>query len=170
GLQQRRSRPRHLIAMIPCAHSLLRPPSTEAELHQRRTFSACCAAPNGVPGSANRTRAGMTPQEALQLFEPRFSDPNRKPPCGPEEHPRHLPLLKKYGIPWIVDLHCHFFPEVIQKLIWRWFDQVGWQIAYRTGPIERVSELRRNGIHYYTTLLYAHKPDMADGLNEWIFR
>lgn len=155
--------------MTPCIHSLLEQARTRARASRQgdeRTFDSCSAL---QPVSA-AIEAGLSPEEALSKFTPRYRDEHNRPLIGFEEQPGHLSALVKYDIPFIIDMHCHFFPPVVQKLIWRWFDKVGWPVAYRGNPTERVSELRRNGIHYFTTLLYAHRPDMAEGLNEWIAR
>jgi hypothetical protein len=71
----------------------------------------------------------------------------------------HIPLMEKYSIPYIADIHTHFFPEVIMKLIWKWFDKVNWEISYRKNELERVEILKKNKVKLYTTLNYAHKKD-----------
>lgn len=85
------------------------------------------------------------------------------------QSPTHLGVLKEYEIPYIVDIHAHFFPEVVMKLIWRWFDSAKWGIQYRFSEVERLSFLGLNQIQYFTTLNYAHKANMAHWLNDWTF-
>ncbi|EKR16816.1 hypothetical protein LEP1GSC019_2651 [Leptospira interrogans serovar Pyrogenes str. 2006006960] len=34
--------------------------------------------------------------------------------------------MEKYGIPFLIDIHTHFFPEYVMKQIWKWFDGVHW--------------------------------------------
>ncbi|HMV45908.1 MAG TPA: amidohydrolase family protein [Leptospiraceae bacterium] len=85
------------------------------------------------------------------------------------EYPSHLELLEKYDIPYIIDIHSHFFPEIVMKLIWRWFDSVQWGIAYRYSVDRCIEYLKRNRVYFYTTLNYAHKSNMAEWLNDWIF-
>jgi hypothetical protein len=82
----------------------------------------------------------------------------------------HIPLMEQFSIPFIADIHTHFFPEVVMKLIWKWFDKVNWEIAYRKNDLERVEILKKNKVKLYTTLNYAHKKDMADSLNLWVFQ
>lgn len=91
------------------------------------------------------------------------------PPILDEENPPHIPLLERYQIPYIVDIHTHFFPEIVMKLIWRWFDSVNWAIAYREIEDRRLQSLKRNKIYSFTTLNYAHKKEMAAWLNDWTF-
>lgn len=83
--------------------------------------------------------------------------------------PSHLKLLEKYNIPFLFDIHAHFFPDLIMKLIWKWFDSANWAILYRFSEELRLDYLKKNKIYYFTTLNYAHKKDMATGLNDWIF-
>lgn len=83
--------------------------------------------------------------------------------------PSHLELLEEYDIPYIIDIHSHFFLEVVMKLIWKWFDSVKWGISYRLNAEESLEFLDKNQIRFYTTLNYAHKPKMAEWLNEWTY-
>lgn len=97
--------------------------------------------------------------------------PDKLPPLVEEEgEPSHIHLLEKYNIPYIVDIHSHFFPEIVMRLIWKWFDAVNWDIAYRFSEDKRVEYLYKNKIQKFTTLNYAHKPDMAAWLNQWVFQ
>lgn len=81
----------------------------------------------------------------------------------------HVELLKKFQIPFIADIHTHFFPEMIMKLIWKWFDRVNWEIAYRESDLDRINILNKNKVRYFTTLNYAHKKNMAASLNLWVY-
>lgn len=91
------------------------------------------------------------------------------PPILDSETPDHLDRIRNLGIPYIFDIHTHFFPETVMKLIWRWFDNVNWAIGYRLPEAERVERLHHNGIKRFTTLNYAHKADMASSLNDWTY-
>jgi predicted TIM-barrel fold metal-dependent hydrolase len=77
------------------------------------------------------------------------------------------------GLPGIVDVHTHFMPKPVMDKVWQYFDAVGpligreWPIAYRTDESERVETLRRFGVLAFTSLVYAHKPQMAAWLNQW---
>ena len=90
------------------------------------------------------------------------------PSC--EDNVTHIALLEKYNIPYIFDIHCHFFPEAVMRAIWKWFDKVDWFITYRMSAEKRMDALKRNRVEKFTTLNYAHKPGMAEGLNEWVFQ
>ena len=77
------------------------------------------------------------------------------------------------GLPGLADLHTHFLPERMQRRVWAHFDEAGpligraWPIHYRD-PIEtRVKTLQDLGVRAYTALAYAHRPGMADDLNDW---
>lgn len=91
------------------------------------------------------------------------------PPILDSESPDHLGRIRDLGIPYIFDIHTHFFPETVMKLIWRWFDNVNWAIGYRLPEKERVERLHHNGIKRFTTLNYAHKVGMASSLNDWTY-
>jgi len=98
-----------------------------------------------------------------------WRDDQNIPALDDAKTPEHLALLKKYKIPFIADIHCHFFPEHTFKLIWRYFDANLWPIAYRQTLSERLKSLRKNQIIYFTTLNYAHKTGMAEELNQWVY-
>lgn len=86
-----------------------------------------------------------------------------------EKDPSHIDLLEQYNIPFIFDIHTHFFPEYIMRLIWKWFDKVQWDIAYRFSTEKRLEELKKNRVSYFTSLNYAHRPNMAEMLNLWVY-
>lgn len=77
------------------------------------------------------------------------------------------------GLPGIVDVHTHFMPKRVMDKVWAYFDNVGpltgrqWPIAYRVEEAERVEMLRQFGVSRFTSLVYAHKPNMAAWLNDW---
>ncbi|EMO53532.1 amidohydrolase family protein [Leptospira noguchii] len=98
-----------------------------------------------------------------------WKDPKCLPPLRDDQSPEHIPLLEKYGIPFLIDIHTHFFPEYVMKQIWKWFDGVHWEIAYRETETKRLEILNRNRIFHFTTLNYAHKEKMAEGLNRWVY-
>lgn len=77
------------------------------------------------------------------------------------------------GLPGIFDVHVHFMhPRVLAK-VWAYFDAAGpklgrrWPVAYRGTDDERVAHLRAMGVRRFSSLSYAHKPGIADFLNEW---
>lgn len=92
------------------------------------------------------------------------------PPVSDEEVPHYLHAL---GLPGITDLHVHFMPDRVQQKVWGYFDrlpemgQPSWPIAYRYSDEHRVDILRRIGVKAFSTLNYAHRPGMAQLLNEY---
>lgn len=78
-----------------------------------------------------------------------------------------------HGIPGIVDVHTHFMPKQVMDKVWQYFDSAGpltgraWPIEYRFAEEERLALLRAFGVHRFTSLLYPHKPGMAQWLNGW---
>jgi predicted TIM-barrel fold metal-dependent hydrolase len=77
------------------------------------------------------------------------------------------------GLPGLADVHTHFLPERMQRRVWAHFDEAGpligrpWPITYRQTAGERVEILRKLGVRSFTSLAYAHRPAMAESLNDW---
>ena len=77
------------------------------------------------------------------------------------------------GLPGLVDVHTHFMPKRVMDKVWQYFDAAGplvgrtWPITYRTDEALRLETLRGFGVRAFTSLVYAHKPDMAAWLNRW---
>lgn len=77
------------------------------------------------------------------------------------------------GLPGLFDVHVHFLPPQVQAKVWAQFDDAGpligrlWPITYRGSEQERVAQLRSLGVRRFSALSYAHKPGMAEWLNEW---
>jgi len=82
-------------------------------------------------------------------------------------------LLDRIGLDAIVDVHTHFMPKRVMDKVWAYFDGIGpqtgrqWPIEYRTDEAQRVQRLRQFGVTTFTSLVYPHKPDMAEWLNSW---
>ncbi|KAA1400494.1 amidohydrolase [Aeromicrobium ginsengisoli] len=80
---------------------------------------------------------------------------------------------EKLGIPGIVDVHTHFMPPAILAKVWAYFDSAGpllgraWPVTYRGSDEERVAQLRAMGVKRFSALSYAHKPGVAEFMNEW---
>ena len=80
---------------------------------------------------------------------------------------------EQLGLPGLFDVHVHFLPPNIQRAVWAVFDNAGpkigreWPIRYRQSHEERVELLRAMGVRRFSTLPYAHKPDVATYLNDW---
>jgi uncharacterized protein len=75
-----------------------------------------------------------------------------------------------------IDIHTHFFPPNLFKAIWNYFEipgddgnPRGWEIHYKLGNEQLVSLLKELNILHYTTLNYAHKEGISEGLNEWTY-
>ena len=71
------------------------------------------------------------------------------------------------GLPGLIDVHVHFYPQRMIEKVWAYFDNVFWHITYRGSDAERVAQLAALGVRAYPALSYAHKPGMAAELNEW---
>ncbi|MBY6678356.1 amidohydrolase [Rhodococcus sp. BP-332] len=73
----------------------------------------------------------------------------------------------------LVDVHTHFMPHSVLAKVWNYFDSVddrlgtAWPIEYRVDEDERTDLLRRYRVGTFTSLLYPHKPGMAEWLNGW---
>ncbi|WP_254716404.1 amidohydrolase family protein [Actinomadura sp. WMMB 499] len=77
------------------------------------------------------------------------------------------------GLPGLIDVHTHFMPPRLMSAVWEYFDGAGpligteWPIRYRDPEDERIAFLRRHGVRAFTSLLYPHRPGMAESLNAW---
>jgi predicted TIM-barrel fold metal-dependent hydrolase len=71
------------------------------------------------------------------------------------------------GIPGLIDIHVHFYPQRMLEKVWRYFDNAFWPVIYRGTDEERVAQLAGMGVLAYPALSYAHKPGMAQDLNAW---
>lgn len=77
------------------------------------------------------------------------------------------------GIPGLADLHTHFLPPRVMAKVRAQFDAAGpligrpWPLHYRDADEVLVDTLRSYGVRRFTALPYAHKPDMAEFLNDW---
>ena len=77
------------------------------------------------------------------------------------------------GIPGLQDLHTHFLPPRVMAKVRAQFDSAGpligrpWPLHYRDEDDALVEVLRSLGVRRFTALPYAHKPGMAEFLNDW---
>ena len=77
------------------------------------------------------------------------------------------------GLPGLVDLHTHFLPPRVMAKVRAQFDAAGpligrpWPLHYRDADDVLVETLRSLGVRRFTALPYAHKPEMAEFLNDW---
>ncbi|KRE38387.1 amidohydrolase [Janibacter sp. Soil728] len=76
-------------------------------------------------------------------------------------------------LPEIIDIHTHFMPQRVLDKVWAYFDSAGpllgraWPITYREDEGGRLAALRALGVRAFTSLNYAHRPGMAQWLNDW---
>src|SRR5256885_4805685 len=68
---------------------------------------------------------------------------------------------RKLGVPGLVDVHVHFYPERMLRKVWRYFDGGGWPIGYRWPDEARVAPLAPLGVPAYPAPSYAPPPRMA---------
>lgn len=80
---------------------------------------------------------------------------------------------RSLGLTGLFDVHVHFLPPRVMAKVWAQFDSAGpkigrpWPITYRGSDAERVARLRALGVRRFSALPYAHKPGMAEWLNDW---
>ncbi len=70
----------------------------------------------------------------------------------------------------MIDIHVHYFPRPLFEAVWRVFEGPDgyWPIRYKLDGAAFVDQLRSEGVERFTTLVYAHKPGVADGLNAFV--
>jgi hypothetical protein len=92
----------------------------------------------------------------------------------PPAHDGAVPAYwRSLGLPGLIDLHVHFMPRRVMDKVWAYFDTGGpltggpWPIEYRVEESERLARLRALGVLAFPSLVYPHKPDMAEWLNGW---
>ncbi|KRF19429.1 amidohydrolase [Nocardioides sp. Soil797] len=90
-----------------------------------------------------------------------------------EERARLETTLTRLGIPGLFDVHTHFLPPRVMSKVRAVFDSAGpligrpWPLHYRDDDEVLVETLRSLGVRRFSALAYAHKPDMAEFLNDW---
>ena len=73
----------------------------------------------------------------------------------------------------LFDVHTHFLPPRVRAKVLEQFDTAGpligaeWPVRYRGTDEELVQTLRGLGVERFSALAYAHRPDMAEWLNDW---
>ncbi|MCA9624028.1 MAG: amidohydrolase family protein, partial [Myxococcales bacterium] len=112
---------------------------------------ACASAgtPSGQAASPASSTAGY-----LATPLPAIADPER---CA-------LPA----GLPPVVDAHVHLFPPRLNEALWRWFDTWAWPVRYRLHAEEVIGFLEARGVERMVALHYAHKPGIAESLNDFV--
>jgi hypothetical protein len=82
-------------------------------------------------------------------------------------------FARELGLPGLFDAHTHFLPPRVMAKVRHQFDSAGpligrpWPLEYRGEDEELVATLRGFGVRRFSSLSYAHKPDMAEFLNDW---
>lgn len=82
-------------------------------------------------------------------------------------------FARALGLPGLVDLHTHFLPPRVMAKVRAQFDAAGpligrpWPLHYRDSDEVLVEVLPSFGVRRFTALPYAHRPDMAEFLNDW---
>jgi uncharacterized protein len=77
------------------------------------------------------------------------------------------------GLPGLFDAHTHFLPPRVMAKVRHEFDSAGpligsaWPLEYRGTDDELVATLRGFGVRRFSALPYAHRPGMAEFLNDW---
>jgi predicted TIM-barrel fold metal-dependent hydrolase len=79
------------------------------------------------------------------------------------------------GLPGLFDVHTHFLPPRVMAKVREQFDTAGpligrpWPLHYRGDDDDLVETLRGFGVRRFSALSYAHRPGMAEFLNDWAF-
>jgi uncharacterized protein len=68
----------------------------------------------------------------------------------------------------VFDAHVHLFPGRLSQAIWSWFDVHAWPVRYRLDAEASIEFLIQRGVKRFAGLVYAHKPGIARGLNQFL--
>jgi predicted TIM-barrel fold metal-dependent hydrolase len=77
------------------------------------------------------------------------------------------------GLPGLYDVHVHFLPPSVMRKVRAQFDSAGpligraWPLFYRDDDDRLVEHLRALGVRRFSALPYAHRPGIAEFLNDW---
>lgn len=92
---------------------------------------------------------------------------------GPRSDDEVPAFWRALGLPGLFDVHTHFMPANVMDKVWAYFDSGGpllgrrWPVAYRLDEERRLEVLRGLGVRRFTSMVYPHKPGMAEWLNGW---
>ncbi len=65
----------------------------------------------------------------------------------------------------VIDAHSHIFPPRLFKRIWEFFEENYWHVKYKMQGDKIDDFYAKVGVDRYTTLNYAHKPNISRDLN-----
>ena len=68
----------------------------------------------------------------------------------------------------IIDTHVHVFPQKLSDAVRHWFEGHAWKFKYQGAPEELLQAQFENGVAGLVLLSYAHRPGIADQLNEFV--
>ena len=69
----------------------------------------------------------------------------------------------------VTDAHVHLMPDrLIAAIRDALHDEGGWEFPHPSTQAEMERELRAHGVERYLALPYAHRPGIADDLNDWL--
>jgi predicted TIM-barrel fold metal-dependent hydrolase len=68
----------------------------------------------------------------------------------------------------IIDTHVHVFPQKLFDAVRDWFEGHAWKFKYQGSPEELLQAQFDNGVAGLVLLTYAHRPGIADQLNEYV--
>jgi hypothetical protein len=109
----------------------------------------------------------------LPAVTPRAADESPALTLVPATDDEVPAVWQSLGLPGLIDVHVHFMPDNVLQKVWRYFDSAGpltgapWPIHYREDEDTRLGRLRAMGVRAFPSLLYPHKPGMAEWLNAW---
>lgn len=89
------------------------------------------------------------------------------------QDPHIAHTVERLCIPGLFDVHTHFYPEPMGTKVRAVFEAAGpligrpWPLRYRAEDDELVQTLTGLGVRRFSQLTYAHKPGMAEFLNQW---
>jgi hypothetical protein len=84
-------------------------------------------------------------------------------------------FVEALELPGLFDVHTHFLPPRVMAKVRHQFDTAGpligsaWPLEYRGDDDALVATLRGFGVRRFSSLSYAHRPGMAEFLNDWSF-
>lgn len=80
---------------------------------------------------------------------------------------------RSLGLPGLLDVHVHLLPPRVMEKVRHQFDTAGpligrpWPLHYRDDEAGLVARLRALGVRRFSALPYAHRPGIAEYLNDW---